>query len=173
MKPFSGLFVSSMRLFWGGMTSKVNHLFVKGNLSLIGFGFQPFFINNTLKAMLVGCNTVGPVLTKRRQSEIGKPIVRLNPIDVINLIERPLSGHVEPRKAMGGKMSSVNFKTDVSAMMHITRNPTNADSRPWFRPSEYPCFGVVIEHIKKILVIDVPHKSACIIFYPNRKGLSL
>ena len=173
MKPFSSLFVSSMRLFRRSVASKINHLFVKGNLGLIGFGFQPFFINNTLEAMSVGCNAVGPVLTKRRQSKIGKAIVRLNPIDVVNLIARPLSGHVEPCKAMSGKMSSVNFKTDVSAMMHITRNLTNTDPWPRLRPSEYPRFGVVIEYIKKVLVVDVPHKSACIIFYPNRKGLYL
>ena len=173
MKLFSGLFVSSMRLFWRSVTSKINHLFVKGDLSLIGLGFQPFFMNNTLEAVPVGCNAIGPILTKRRQSKIGKAIVRLDPINVVNLIARPLSGHVEPCKAMSEKMSSVDFKTDVSAMMHITRNPTNTDPWPRLRPSEYPCFGVVIEYIKKVLVVDIPHKIACIIFYPNRKGLYL
>lgn len=146
MKSLGRFFICCARLFWGRVAPKIDHLFLKSDLSLVWLRLEPFMVRHTLKAIFVVMPTVRPVLAVLGQPQIEKPIVRFVAIDVVHLLGRALSRHVEPRKAMGRAMLPINFKVYVPPVVQGSRPLTHTDFRARLCPLEHAGVGVVVEY---------------------------
>lgn len=171
MQSLSSLFVSIMRLFWGRVTPKVNHLFVVSYLGLVRLCLKPFLEHNALKSRKATSFAIGSVLPIFCQSKVAKAIIGLVSVDMVNRSVRFLSGNVKPSQAMGGAVNSVNLKVNVSLVVKRASDLPHIHSGSRLGPSKNTSFRFVIEYIQKILMVDVLHDQHHIVFYRDRKGL--
>jgi hypothetical protein len=153
MYPF-GFTVGGMRKFSGGKTAKMLALPVKSNL---GIPPPSRFVQRDAKqaAGLIAYWRITLILlvcAVAYLSQVCEAIVRSVAIHVVNLLQRPFSGHVEPREAVGLIRGSVTADTPVSIAAIKTPGALSiAASWTAFRPCECTSLRIVVEKFVQFL----------------------
>jgi len=140
--------VSGVGFFLGVEAPKVFNLFVVGDLRLpttISL-LHPRKAANAFETMFVVCPTICPVLPVGRDAKVGKSVVGLDAIDMVNRAGWNFSSHVKKRKTVRTVGSSVNFDVNVSlVLLEISGDCTDNYARSCGSPCEDPCFGTIGE----------------------------
>ena len=134
-----------MSFFHGCKTSQINGFLFVGNLRYPWFFVHPFCKRQPFKTMFVCCFTVCSILSIIAFAQILKSIVRLVPINVINLIFRPFFCHVKPRQSVRGVVFSQNFYMNISTFMKISSLLARPNFWSWFGPYKLPRFRVIVQ----------------------------
>ena len=163
MKPVCGGTISKICFFFGVKASEINGLFIVPNYRLpaaVGF-FHPRQSSDSLEPMFIYSFAIRLILSICRFSQIFKSVVTSDPVNMIDLISRPLTGHIEPRQPMSGVGLTVNFNENVPFM--VRERPSNLPD-PYFRPrrfpAEKPCLWLICENFKEMIVRYFVHGSA-------------
>jgi len=135
--------VSDVSFFRGDENSKINRLSIDSNLRA---KFLPMS-KSTKKSRAVFSRSMSVlhIYQRRGFTQVGKAIVVTDPIDVIELLPRPRTGHPCPCKAMCQVMATGNSDVvisvvDLSGDFPYPVSPARADT-----PLEDPGFGIVCE----------------------------
>ena len=82
-------------------------------------------------------------------SQIFKSVIGSIPIYVVNLVLRPITGHVQPSKSMAAVWLAINRRCKISLRRHAPRNTSFRDSRLFQFSRKNSCFWVVVKDLLK------------------------
>jgi hypothetical protein len=139
-----------MRLFWRVKTACANTLTINHNLR------SPFSLMgaNTQKSNLVGLSCFSYILQIAKPSnltQIGKRIVQLVSVNVVDVTIRHVAGHMKPCQPMGQSLNVVNGNRNVSSTMNRTSNFSNKIGTAMvFKPNKNAGLRVVTQRFAQM-----------------------
>ena len=139
-----------MRLLGRCVAAKPPRFSVDRYLSAVRLLAQPRHVANTFKTCAIGLLAVSAVLGVGRLAQVLEPVVVTFPVDVVKLIFRPTTRHIEPRQPVLGIAATVNFDVAVAPMVTAARARTNTDFGARQTPSEVAGCGVVTQNFADV-----------------------
>lgn len=97
------------------------------------------------------------ILRTSRQSEIVPSIIRSITIDVVNIPEWPLSGHIQPRQPMRIPMDTIDTNYAISRVFSLSccsRYATNTSFFWMLFPAKIPINGIIIQNFAQMILCD-------------------
>ena len=168
MQLSSCIAISQVGFFFGGKTPKIDNFFIVRNFCLPAFSgiFHPRKKAHTFQPMLVCAFTICSILTVCCFSQIFKTVVGFIPIDVVNLVNRHVSGYIKPSQTMCGIRFTINFNINISfVFLQITRFLSNFNFWAWSRPLKFAVFWRIGENRCKVRMFHASimpdHESDC------------
>jgi len=153
--------VGRMRFFGGVENSKIAAHFVRLDCRRPFCGDSStnaaFSDGHTKKFARICCIPIAHVLSIYAAlcvSKVGKSVVGSVSVDMVNLINRPLSGHVQPRKAMPIVVALTNSNHDISAHSIDATDSLSWHPSFWawvFQASKHARFGIVMKKLAQTL----------------------
>lgn len=153
-----GFKIRSMGFFRGFIIPDSLRLFVDGNAG------SPFALkqNNANESRLVAPVWLANILRIARfvnYSKVGKPVVGLVAVDMVNQPFGPLAGHVQPNQSMC--LVNFAFYADgaISKFVDVSGNIANMNTLGCsFNPSKLSGFGVIMKNVFKFLDGKISNK---------------
>lgn len=123
--------------------------------------WMPYHAKQPCGAGALGRMLVLGVRAPANLAQVGKGIVRLVAINVVNLLRRPFASHVQPSKTV--RHSSMTIKHDGHIAIRLHRPGRHSSFFPSFglQVSELPSFWAVMRKLAQTVLCDhvAPHQS--------------
>lgn len=146
MMTLLGFAIRGVRFFWGVKQPQTNRLVID-----LYFG-QPlavFFANALKTAFILRVGPVVRVLKIGRFTKVFKTVVSSNAVNVVYLICRPISSHIEPRQTVR-QIKRVVYAYDAVSVPHrATRSFTDAAPTSFFGPSKFSRLLVIMHQFSQ------------------------
>ena len=143
--------IGRMGFFLGVKTSKVMNFFVVRDLRLPASVsvFHPRKAANTFEPMTIASLAVRSILPMSSFTQISKTIVTLISVDVVNLVRRHFSCHVQPCKPVCSVALAHNLNMDISTTMNIACGTTDLNFWARYIPNKLASFWIVLKNARE------------------------
>lgn len=152
MQFFCFSLVGFMGFLWSGKASNVNALSIVGYGRLPRLIFQPFLEGYPLQTSGARRLGVGSVLSIAGFAKIAKSVVAFDPVNVINHVGRPFSGHVEPSQPMLAVLFLKHFNFSVASFGNPSGTLPGSNLGATLSPRKNSRLGVIGNYVKKLCV---------------------
>lgn len=154
MEAALSLQIDLVGLLWSWVATKIGS-FSCGN-SYLRHPFLSRFADSCKTMLVFGIefSLVARITQRRYVSKIRNSVVRSNAVDMVNLLIRPTTINVEPRKPMRWMALPVDSDANVSLVADCLCNCSGKPLArpPAIQPSEQPGFWVVVEQLFELLL---------------------